>query len=580
MPTNLDVTSFDHEELKSSLIAFLQSTQEFGDFDYEGSYINTLVDLLVRNSHYSAYLANFLASESFIDSAQLRSSVVSHATKLSYVPRSRTAARLVTDITVLPDDTTNIPNTIIMDAGSTFLASDGNATYSFVVNEDRTLTFDSNVSGYVVEDVDLYQGQRITNQFVHTAQTTIALPNPNIDTSTMLVEVASAQNLNERDVYRKAETILELGSEEKVFFLSENTNGLPTIEFGKDILGVEPADNSVVYVTFINVEQEHANGATNLVPASTIGGYSNIQTTVVTPAFGGAERETIEDIRFLAPRRYQSQERALATFDYITLVKSEYPFVRSMISWGGEDNDPPAFGKVFMSIISDEGTFLTDTAKDEIVDYLKDYRVGSITPEIVDPDGIGLNIDLQFAYDPRQTGKTFNEIGSAIHQKINDFNENNINQFNKYYNESELIYVIMQTPGVTSINIDTKVYKKLDVLRFDSPIYTYEFKNPIVPGSVSMEGFKIDVNGLSHKLYDDEDGGIWVSYTKLGDTFTTKVGDVDYDTGLIEFIIDMIQDANEVYLYAQPAEENFYVDQNRYVFIDEFSFEPLNTKAR
>lgn len=576
----LQVTSFDHDELKASLIEYLKSTQEFGDFDYEGSGINTLVDLLVRNTHYDAYMANFLASESFLDSAQIRASVVSHASKLSYVPRSRTSARLVCDITIIPPSLDGVPSNIVMESGTVFLVSDGNATYSFTTHEDRIATLTSSEGGYVARDVELFQGQRIRNQFVYTQNGRIEIPNPDLDTSTLQVDVASASNLNERVSYRKATSITELDSTQRVFFLGESVNGLPTIEFGHDILGVEPADESVVYIAGINVEREHANGTSSLIPASTIAGYSNIQVTVTSPAIGGAERENIEEIRYLAPKAYQAQERALTDSDYIPLIKRQFPFIRSAITWGGEKNDPPRYGSVFISILSQNGELVTSTIKQQIVAYLSDYNVGSITPIITDPARFGIDLDVAFAYDPRKTNKTFNELSSLVVTDAQDYNNIHLNDFGRYFNGSRLLSRLSDINGIETVDISKEVFYELDILRFSNPVYQVDFGNAIVPGSVRMEDFEISSNGTNHLLYDDENGSVFVKYTTNGTVTTQNVGEVDYDTGNVEFTINMIQDGETTKLYVKTVKDNFYVEQNRVVYIDGVNTSLLETRTR
>lgn len=576
----LQVTSFDHDELKASLIDYLKSTQEFGDFDYEGSAINTLVDLLVRNTHYDAYMANFLASESFLDSAQIRASVVSHASKLSYVPRSRTSARLMCDIVVTPPSLDNISSNIVMEAGTVFLVSDGNSTFSFTTHEDRNVTLTSSAGGYVARDIQLFQGQRIRNQFVHTQNGRIEIPNPDLDTSTIQVDVASASDLNERVAYNQATAITELDNTQHVFFLGESTNGLPTIEFGHDILGVEPADDSVIYISGINVEREHANGASSLIPASTIAGYSNIQVTVTSPAIGGVERENMDEIRYLAPKAYQSQERALTDTDYIPIIKRQFPFVRSAISWGGENNNPPRFGSVFISILSDDGSMVTPTIQKQIASYVSNYNVGSITPVIVNPTQFYVNVDVAFVFDKRKTNKTFNELTVIINDVVREYCKNHLNNFGLYYNESRLISNLTDIHGIVSINIDKTVSHEFDVLRFNNPVYEFEFDNEIEPGSLSMKDFTVAQNGTNHQLTDDTNGAIILSYDEGSATTKRTVGSVDYQTGTIEFTINMIQEDQTATLYVNTVNDNFYVEQNSVVSIGDITTRLLETRTR
>lgn len=567
----LSVTLLNHEDIKSSLIEFLKSTNEFSDFDYDGSAINTLIDLLTRNSTYAAYLANMVANESFIDSAQIRDNVVSHAQKLSYTPRSVTASRLVCDITVTPSNVSSAPPSIVMDTGSTFLTNIDGQTYSFTNQQPYTLELSN--GQFKVTDVELIQGQLLTNKFVYQG-TPLTVPNQECDTSTLLVTVNQS---GETSTFNKAGSLTQLGANQNVFFLGEK-NLKPEITFGKDVLGEEPLNSSIISVSYIAVDQEFANGVGSLIAATSISNYSDVNVTVTTKSYGGQDRETVDDIRFIAPKMYQAQGRALTDTDYIPIIKSEYPYIKSVITWGGEDNDPPTYGKVFMSFISDEGTFLTDSIKEQIVSYLKDYNVGSITPEIVDPVGYGLDLFISFNYDYRKTSKTFNQLSNDIHSVVNTYNENNINEFSKFYNDSLLVDKIMGIEGIVSVNIDVSVYRKLDVLTFNNPVYAIDFKNQIKPGSVSVTDFKVDVNGLNHKLYDDGEGTLFVEYTKDGATISQEVGEVDYDSGKLDFVINMLQ-TNDFKVYAKPVQDNFYINQNAYAFIDDVEFGVMNLKG-
>lgn len=580
MTTNkeLMVTSFDHDDLKTDLINFLKSTEQFGDFDYEGSYINTLVDLLVRNTEFSAYMANFMANESFLDSAQIRSSVVSHAQKLSYTPRSRTASRLVSDVTVTPSTPDFGTPNITMDAGTSFLVSDGSSTYSFVNLEDYVMGLDDLTGNYTAEGVYFYQGQRITSKFIHNQNESVVIPNPNIDTSTIIVSVSNPSALNDWEVYKKATAIQDTGKDQLIYFLGENTNGLATIDFGQNILGTEPAQGSVVHVTYINVEPEHANGAASLVPASTIGGYSNITTNVVAGAYGGAERESIDEVRFTAPKVYQSQNRALTTTDYIPLIKSQFPYIKSVIVWGGESNNPPKYGKVLMSFITNIDRNLTKSTKDEITSYLKDYNVGSITPEIIDPIKFGLNLDVYITYDGRRTSGTFSQVASDTQSIINKFSIDNINEFGKYYNDAQLVSNIMKQKGMDSVDIKKTVNHTMDVLRFPNPIYNIDFGNAIEEGSVSLSNFMVDINGINHQMYD-LDGDLIVEYKINGVTFKETVGTIDYETGYLSFIINMIQSDKTFSVYVKPMKDNFYIENNKYLVIDKVNIGRLNGRT-
>lgn len=573
----LNVTLLNHEDIKSSLIDFLKSTNEFSDFDYDGSAINTIIDLLTRDTVYTAYLANMLANESFIDSAQLRQNVVSHAQKLSYTPRSSTAARLVCDVTVRPADVSNAPNSIVMEAGSVFLTSIEGQTFSFTNKESYILTFSSTESVYKASAIELFQGQLVSNKFVYQSEPVI-VPNLQCDTSTLRVSVDQQTEQGSVRVYTKADSITELGSENAVYFLSETPDLKAKIAFGKDILGAEPPVSSIVTASYIATEEEHANGVNSLVAASTIAGYSDVQVNVTTNSYGGQERENIEDIRFVAPKFYQTQDRAVSPSDYSVILRKQFPFIKSAFAWGGETNVPPVYGTVFISVLSEGGELITNAVKNQMEAYVKDRNVGSVTPKIVDPEVFNIDVTVKFSYDERKTSKTFNELKVLVADAVTSYNQR-VNDFGEYFNNSEVIDKIKDIKGIVSVVVDKVAYHRIDVLRFESPVYSIEFGNPITEGSLSMTDFKVNPLGTNHKLYD-ADGEIFVSYLLDSQTVTQSVGTIDYETGEVEFTTDMVQSETTVDLYITPQDENFYVDQNKVININNVDSELLVTNKR
>lgn len=573
----INVTNFDHQSLKDELVVFLKSTGEFDDFDFEGSTLNTMIDLLVRNGHFDAFLANMLANESFIQSAQLRQNVVAHAEKLSYQVRSTTASRLLCTIEVVPSSTSGIPTSVVLEEGTPFIGSVGDTSYSFTNIEPYTLTFNSSTQSFRATNVELFQGSLITNSLLHLRNEADIIPNTNCDTSTLTVV---GQSDGEARVYNRARSIDQLGSTSSVYFLSENTRGQYELSFGRDILGNEPDDNSIVQVTYIATEREHANGVTSLVSGSLIGGYANIQIDVTTKSYGGSGKEDIEDVRFFAPKAYQAQDRGLTDSDYIPLLKQQFSFIRNAISWGGEKNDPPVYGSVFISILSEEGGLITNAVKQQMEEFLSDYNVGSITPTITDPSQYGIDLSIAFAYDNRLTSKGFNALSIEVQNVANQYADQLFN-FGQYYNEAYLNEQIMSIPGITSLNIDKVQFYDLEVLRFENPVYTINFENELEPGSIEMTGFEIASDASDHKLYDDEEGIIYVSYiNQFNQTVEMEVGTVDYETGSIEFSINMLQSDSTVRLYVQTVADNFYVKRNMVVYINSLETSLLDIKDR
>jgi hypothetical protein len=576
----LTPTSFDHEELKQSLIDFLASTQEFGDFNYEGSAINTLVDLLTRNSVYAAYMANMVANESFIDSAQLRANVISHAQKLSYLPRSAVATRLICDIEVTPATVTGNEKSIVMQPGTAFIANFDGVAYSFTTHESYTLAFSTTRGTFMARDVMLYQGQRIKNSFAYDGINSIVIPNQLCDRSTLRVVSDETSEASSYKVYKQATSISDLSAGNALYFLKENTRGRTVIEFGKNLLGREPAEGTTFEISYIMTEEDHANGISKLIAASTIDGYSDISIDVTTNGYGGSDKEDTESIRFAAPKLYQIQDRALSASDYVPLLKQRFSFIKSAISWGGEENLPPRYGAVFISVVSDEGGLITNSVKQQMENYLNDKNVGSITPVITDPVTFGIDLDVSFVYDERYTKYTYNDVVSAIKTTVENYNSMSLDGFESFYNESELSKRILDIDGITSLEIDKYVFNDVTPVLGTEAIYQVNFDNPVVRGTVEMIGFKI-ADAEDHKLYDDKEGGLWVDYYIEGRKTVVSAGKIDYEKGVIDFSMTMLQQSpDDIRLYCKVETDNFYVRHNKTVYINNVKTAMLSTKTR
>ena len=576
MPSSeINITSLDHEQLKQGLIEFLQTKEEFQDFDYEGSAINTMVDLLTRNTAYDAFLANMLANESFIKSAQIRGNVVSHASKLSYEAKSRTAARAIVDVEVIPASTDNIASTIVMEPGTVFLAAVNGTTYTFTTRQAYTLVFSQSTSSYRVSGVDLYQGQYLTNNFIYTGDPLI-IPNMNADMSTLAVTVTDSNNTTS---YMRAETINDLGADRAVYYQSENLSGKFSIEFGRDVVGMEPEIDSIIRLSYVNTEDEHGNNVSSFVAASSISGYSNINISVVQNSYGGQDREDIEDIRFIAPKSFQAQNRAVSPSDYEVIVRENFSFIRSVKGWGGEENDPPRYGNVFLSVLPQNNIQVTASLANQIESVISEKNVGSVTPIVISPNVFKLGLNIQYLYDPSLTNKTQSEIDTTIKNLSFQYSENQLFGFSRYFNESELNSILKDEEEIETVLIDYTMGYDITAIRNIDTIYDVFFDNPIVPGTVNMEGFSVSVTGSNHRVYDDEEGNIILTYNdSSGSSVTRNIGTVDYTEGRIEFNLIMVQNETTVRISASPQEENFNVRRNNVVQIETVDTELLQRR--
>lgn len=557
------ITSYDPDAIKSALIAFMKTKPDFVDFNYEGSAINTIIDLLVRNTHYLAYLANMTANESFLSTAQIRSNVVSHAQKLSYVPKSRTAATTIVNLLVKPVSP-SLKSNITMDKGSVFINTIDGVQYSFVSPEE-TIIFKNPNGDFFIEDVALKQGQLITQKYSYSGLP-VAIQNKNVDTSTLKMYVRNSPT-GERFEFIRADDITETKINDKVFFISENTAGLYEFEFGKGILGEEPVEGAVVEIEYVAVSKEHANGLGTLIAASTISGFSNITVEVTTPAFGGSEKDDIERIRFLAPRIYKAQNRAVVESDFIAIVLRDFPFIKAAICWGGEKNDPPYYGRVFLSLIPVDGYSIVDSVKRAIESRLQEYTIMT-TPYIVDSKNVYLELVVDYIFDDTKTSDTAQTIEALIGDAINVYSDSELKQFSFWYNNSELIDKIKDITGLTSVQIRKKSFIEIEVQKTKRYKYSFSYENIITPGTFILKDYVIDISATSDVISDDGLGVLNRIYTKGGIVYKDQVGDINYDTGVVNFTVQFLSTTQDTLkAYITPSLDNFYTERNNVVSI-------------
>ncbi len=561
----LAVTSFDHSQLKESLIEFFKTNPGFEDINYEGSAINTIIDLLVRNAVYTSFQANMVANESFIQSAQIRGNVSSHAQKLSYVPRSRTASRATVDISVIPAD----PPTefvITEKPGLTFLATIDGTSYTFATRDSVTFSYNSTLGVFQALGVEIYQGQYLIVRETYRGEK-LVINNTNIDTSTLRVTVDDGEV---QLTYTLANSLTELGADHTVYFLSENTRGNYEIEFGKDLIGVEPPVGSIVTFEYINTQDEHANGVSQFVAASTIGDYSNIEVLTTTKSFGGHDRDSIEEIRFLAPRAYQAQNRALGPTDYEILIRESFPFIRSIRVWGGEENDPPRYGNVMIAVIPDAGLEITSTLSNRIISMLQQKAVGSVTPIIVQPNIFRLHLTVEYLVRSGVASVVDeSDLESFIKTTVFEYSKTNLRRFSVYYNESELVDQLKNRRDIESVSIHKTVSNTLTSYRNIQSIYEVNFGNLIKPGSFTVTGFRITQGGMTERIKDDGAGNIVYSYNSAGGvTRKENIGTINYETGKCSFITRFIHEDATIVVGAEPEEDNFYTTRNNSIEIE------------
>lgn len=467
MANNLNVTELDFDQIKNNLKNYLKTQSDFNDYDFDGSGLSVLLDVLAYNTHYNAMVAHFALNEAFLDSAQIRGNVVTRAKLLGYTPRSVLAPRASVSIFVdVSEEVGTIPDTLSISRGSKLTSNVDGQEYTFTVLESVSAPYSEADTGFTFSSVSIAQGiyktvqYRVDNDIENQK---FQLLDKNADTSTLRVRVQQNQNSNVYDIYTRFETIQNVKSDSQVYHLQENSGGYYETYFGDGVIGKKPSNNNIINIDYVVTDGIEANGANIFSMVNNIGGFGSIVVTTLSKAQGGSVQETSESIRYNAPLTFISQNRAVTSEDYRAIIQRDFANIESISTWGGEDNDPPDYGRVYLSIKPLVGTSLTTAEKEEITNtILKGKNVVSITPSIVDPDFTYLELDVFFKYNPNLTDRTKIEIESLIRDTISDYNFNNLNKFDGVFRHSELLRAIdTSDSSITSSTVRPYMFKTI-----------------------------------------------------------------------------------------------------------------------
>ena len=509
MATKLEISQLDFDGIKDNLKTFLSQQDEFVDYDFEGSGMNILLDVLAYNTHYLGYNANMLANEMYLDSADQRASVVSLAKQVGYTPRSAVSAKATIDLVV----NNASGSSITMSRGTKFSATVDEINYNFVNNADVSI---SPVDGvYKFSSLDLFEGTYLN--FKYTANTSdteqrFIIPNDNVDTNTLTVKVQNSASDSTTNTYTLAQGITGLDSSSKVYFLQEVENGRFEVYFGDGVLGQAIADGNIVILDYITCNRDEANGATTFTLAGNVGGFTDVTITTLNNANGGDAPETIKSIKFNAPRDYTSQDRAVTADDYKVLVKSLYANAQSVQVYGGEDAATPDYGKVYISIKAKSGSNLTELTKEGIVKSLKSFAVASVTPVIIDPETTFITLTTVFKFDSSLTTKDVSTLQTNVLNAVSSYNTSTLEDFTGMFRYSEVLKTIDDADSSILSNI-TKVnmYKFITPTLNSALKYTVSFNNAFYNphsghnssggGIVSSTGFKISNDSSTNEHF-------------------------------------------------------------------------------
>ena len=539
----LNIAELDFDSIKNNLKDYFASQTEFTDHDFGGSAISVMLDILAYNTYYNAYYVNMLASESFLDSAQLRDSVVSKASMLGYTPGSSTGAKANVSITVTPSDA---PASITIDKFTQFTSTVNGTSYTFCTSGSTTVL--ANSGAYVATGVELTQGIPLT--FKYTANTAnteqkFLLPNANTDTDTLTVTIQESAADTNTAVYTKATDITTINSTSNVYFVNEHTNGQFRVQFGDGILGRKPTTGNIVLLKALVSEGADVNGANTFSASGTVGGYGTSSVAVTNAASGGSDRETVESIKFNAPKTYETQNRAVTTDDYKKIVEGNVSGLDSVSVWGGQDHSTPKFGTVYISAKPTGATSLSAAQITSIKEAVSSYNMVAITPIVVDPDIVDLIFNTTVKYDSRLTTLSSGAVASSVIDTMQTYKTNNLLKFGSIFRYSTLSTDIDNTETSIIGNLTTITAKKgITPSTTTADSYTISFNNAIYNPSTTYEGAVTssafaytDSTGTAYSTcYLDDLNGIFRIYYLSGADkviLSATAGTVTYSNGYI-----------------------------------------------
>jgi hypothetical protein len=533
----INVTSLNFDNIKESMKTYIASKPEFTDYNFEGSTISMLLDLLAYNTYQNAFYTSMVGNEMFLDSALLRDSVVSRAKMLNYVPRSARGASTTLTVEITP---TGAPDSVTVAKDSEFSATIDGEAYKFVTPQAYSFSSTDNYSGTIT----ITEGRPVTHRFTVNTNSPVRyiLPNENVDTTSITVDVQTSSSDASSVRYNLASDITEVQANSAVYFLQEVEDSQYEITFGDDVIGQAPVDGNIVIANYRICNGTDGNGISSFTSPSTLGGSSTFTTLVDAATSGGANNETIESIKFNAPKNYETQNRAVLAEDYKRLILRDNGDVQSISVWGGEENNPPIYGKVYISIKPTIGNTISSQRKTEITTELKKYNVLSIDPEFVDATFLYIRPTVEVRYDSKTTTLTGPQVQTKVLNAITNFESTKLGTFdNKTFRYSQFVKAIDAADSSIVSNLTTiQIEKRFVPSLTNSTTYNVSFSNalhnPHAGHRYAISSSAFTYRGNTSYFDDDGNGNLRIYYITGSNTrvYTNETaGVVNYRTGLV-----------------------------------------------
>ena len=583
------LNNLDFNNIKNALKDYMRAQSDFTDYDFEGSALSQLIDVLAYNTYYTAFNTNMVVNELFLDSATLRDNVVALAKQLGYSPKSITSptASLDFDITFTGG---SIPASVIFKAGTGFVTNYDNTLYRYVLKEDAKVEVANGVASFSEE---FFEGSLVTtrtevNSVLKSQR--FKIQNPAADLSTLVIKVYQSPTSSVFQEYKRADSILDIGSDDEVYFISEIEDEQYEIFFGDGVLGKKLADGETIEMSYVVTSGPSSNGAKSFTFNGRIQDENLVPITVpftvsigtVVKSSGGADIESIDKIKYNAPKFYASQNRAVTVNDFKAIVRNIYPSISDIIVFGGEDQVPPAYGKVFIAIKPTEANTLSSFTKNSLTEELKKYTVASIRPEFVDPSILYVEMTSKIYFDGTKTNLLPAQVAAEVSTAIQEYlKTSQTEKFNGKFRYSKFIGVIDNSNRAinsndTDITLRKDFYAQINSSSYYEICYQNEFLKDCDDPVVSSTGMTVFEHPTYTSYLEDRNGKIVLyrldSLTGEKILLNDSVGDIDYVNGEIKLydftILKGSFSDNRIELRVKPANKDIEVKREVYLDVD------------
>jgi len=568
--TYLRVTEVDFADIKTNLKNYLRSQTQFNDYDFEGSNMSTLLDVLAYNTHYNAFYTNMLANEMFLDTAQQRDSVVSRAKELGYLTRSARGASANVSIT-FAGVASNVSE-FELPKNTSFTTSINNRTFTFVTPESNIIR---NVSGAFTKAITITEGTPVTHEFTVDSATPVKyiIPNENIDTRSIKVTVKESSTSSVTTIYTRATNIREVNNQSTVYYLQETHDKQYEILFGTGSLGKPVEDGNIVQVEYRVCHGTQTNGADtfSIDSISITPSYSGVTLAVNSVARGGVEIESVDSIKFNAPRNFKIQNRAVVAKDFERIILNENTNLSSVVAFGGEEAVPAVHGKVFIAIKPQGELIPTATLKDEIKNSIKDRTMLGIDPVIIDPTYLYVIPTITTYYDTLKTNIATSAIQALIRNSIVSYSTSNLEQFGQKLRYSRFVRELDNTDeAVLNNEAEFQMQKRFVPSTTSATLVELEFHNPIKTSSITSTAFTF--NNFIARLDDDGIGNVRIfrfNTDKEKVFIDAKAGSIDYTTGKLSMSSFLVSafDGIEIKVNADPVNKDIVPVREQIIII-------------